>query len=200
MSSAQRETVRKYLIRSVLEEAGPLLLEELRWRVLRREAEQRGARLQVLERSHLQSFARTAREHFQIEKLPITDRTVVGLVARAALYRVREQARLDAFLGSAQPTVVCQYRKNFPVDEPRYTRRYVTPQHHMLLFDFSSSDKAAVAFRIRIPATHELTLVSRPGDARSIRRLAAVRWRLLGRRRSGPDFPVRPGAALYTLL
>lgn len=108
--AVQRETLRKRLIRTVLQERKALLLEELRWEVLRREADERGKTMHRLERSQLVSFARTARDHFSIKKVPISGRTTIGLVARCAAYRIHERDDLEAFLTGSAPVVVCQYR------------------------------------------------------------------------------------------
>lgn len=121
-----RETLRKRIIRSVLEERPAILLDELRWTVLSRET---GRKLKTITVSQATSLARIVREHMpelHFWDIPIGDGSQCGasLIAATAVFRVREKARLDAFLSGPSPMVVCRYVTDPPVhafgENPRY--------------------------------------------------------------------------------
>jgi len=155
-----RETNRKRLIRDVLESmyrGRAVLLDELRWAVM-------GPRLsrcldENARRSVLNNFARTIREQVAehlILKVPVSPNTPVGLIARAAVYRVRNVAALRRFLNAAESCILCRCKTNLEVEEPRYQSwsRYVAPQHHGATFRFfesrpSKNELRAVAERSR---------------------------------------------------
>ena len=166
------------LIRSVLEERGQVVLDELRWIVLQHEADDRGRQLDVIERGPMQSFARTVREHMpnvacMDVALGAGSRCPVALLAATAVYRLRHRTQLDAFLSGPSPTIAWEYVTNLPVEEfeetPRYVRgpeRYVVPQFHLYLVDLYAQyerDPAAervnrqFVARVRIPPAHKVT-------------------------------------------
>jgi hypothetical protein len=95
MSSPGRSTSRKRAIQAVLEEEGPLLLDELRWKAVTRAAEEGGEEVNSIDDSLMTSFARTVRDQnpFVTTKLDITENTMLGLVVRCA---GRHRARVPA--------------------------------------------------------------------------------------------------------
>jgi len=194
---AQRQTLRKRLITETLNGYfghKPVLLEELRWSVLREEAKRKGKCLDQVSDSSLKSFARTIREHcpdLRSVRIPINDAFPVGLLARAGVYRLRVMAEQDSFLTSAEATVLCRFTKKLPAWEPRYVRRYVTPQHHAVTLRFFAAFPCDASFYVIegapgvfIPATQRLSLVCSSGVTvaleTELKRLSTVPWRLVG--------------------
>ncbi len=113
-SSGRRKTLRKRLIQKYLEEInGPVLLEELRWHVLREESLLKSKhQLEYLTRANLNSFARTIREHFPelvVCKLFRPENQPAGLVVRESLYRLSSWEHIQEFVNGNQPTVFCSY-------------------------------------------------------------------------------------------
>lgn len=141
MTTSRRKTARKGLIEEILVRdysGGPVLLEELRWRVL---MQQYGPGFIEMTDSKMKSFARTIREHapeLEIARISIDGETPVGLVARAAVYRLRQLDQLRWFLHADDPHILCRYQTKMEVDEPRYwsSNRYVTPYYHVAAFRF----------------------------------------------------------------
>jgi hypothetical protein len=113
-----RETIRKQIIRKILEEryhGGPVLLEELRWESLLTEYEERGSNLIYMTRSLRNSFTRTIREHMPkilIQKLPRPEALHAGIVSRAALYRLNSWKNILFFKYADDPTVFTKWRGN----------------------------------------------------------------------------------------
>lgn len=108
VSASQRDTLRKRLVRGVVSERRAILLDELRWIVLQREAKGRGNKLEVITTSALNSFARTVREYMpevETHDLDINDgsRCSAGVIAAMAVFRLRERAKLDSFLSGESP-------------------------------------------------------------------------------------------------
>src|SRR5262245_19699715 len=100
-----RKTRRKELIERILEQEFPnqlVLLEELRWRVLIEEHKEKSQALWSMDESHMESFARTIRNHMaglKIHKIHLNPRRIqAGIVARAAVFRIRERTTLEQFL------------------------------------------------------------------------------------------------------
>lgn len=92
----RRETDRRRRLREALESTyrgQAVLLDELRWRVVGEQMAERAD--ENARRSLLNSFARTVREQLTnhlIKKIAISPDTPVGLVARAAVYRMKDIA------------------------------------------------------------------------------------------------------------
>jgi hypothetical protein len=192
MAVKQRITQRKSLIERVFAEeyfGRPVLLEELRWKVL---IQQYGATFVEITDANQRSFTRTMREQFpkyRIHKISIGSDTSVGLAARAAVYRVRNREQLDIFLHGMEPCILCRYRTNMSVDEPRYRsgNSYVTAHYHSASFRFFTERPTSLSYDevtsipgTFIPATHKLSLVVMPGTDVDMRAVAAVPWKLFG--------------------
>lgn len=166
MNGRRRDTLRKRLIRTVLAGRSAILLDELRWLVLRREARTRGPKL-VMTVSQATSFTRTVRNH--MPELRTWDITIAGgdpvlleLIAATAVFRVREQAKLDAFLTGSSPSVVCRYVTDLPVQQFGETARYehsrfAVPYYHLYLVDLYSGPSRVA--RVKIPPSHKVTIV-----------------------------------------
>jgi hypothetical protein len=162
-----RDTLRKRFIWSVLSDRKAILLDELRWLVLRREARARGTKLKAVTVSQATSFARTVRDHMpDLRTWDIAmgegDRAPIGLVAATAVFRVRDLAKLDPFLSGSSPTVVCRYVTDLPVQEfgetPRYRHsNFAVPYYHLYLVDLHSGTSRVA--RIKIPPSHKVTIV-----------------------------------------
>lgn len=202
-----RDTRRKQFVRSVLRERGAMLLDELRWLVLEREAADRRKTLESIARGPMQSFARTIRDHMPdvpIHDIPLghPSECPLGLVATCAVYRLRERAKLMSFIEGSSPAIRCQLRTDLPVAEFGDTARYAggsgfaTPYYHLLLFDLystyedsgqagSTSSRQWVA-RVRIPPGHKVTIVG-DRDPRGDALAFNPRWRLVG---GAPEWPV----------
>jgi hypothetical protein len=188
-----RETNRKRLLREVLEstyQGQAVVLDEVRWNVMGRqiaESAHENAR-----RSLLNSFARTVREQLTehvIQKVPLSAKTPVGLVARAAVYRMRDGVILGRFLNGEDSCILCRYKTNLEVDEPRYEpwSRYVVPQHHAATFRFFESRPSKITYEqlenvpgTFIPATQKLTLIVPRGTTPDLASIAKVPWKLFG--------------------
>jgi hypothetical protein len=103
-----RSTARKRLLRDCLESqycGGPVLLDEVRWTVMGQHLERCGEGTANARRSLMNSFARTVREQlhdYKIEKLPISPRTPVGLLARMAVFRMKNSDDVSQFLGKSK--------------------------------------------------------------------------------------------------
>lgn len=190
----RRETKRKQDLREVLNSTfkkQAVLLDELRWAVMGPHFV--AGMAENTRRSLLNSFARTVREQLTnhvIEKLPISPRTTpVGLVARAAVYRMRDVNALRCFLSAKNAYILCRYKTNFDVYEPRYKpwSRYVTPQHHAVTFRFFESRPSKVTYEMLghvpgtyIPATQKLSLIVPRAMTIDLASIAAVPWTLYG--------------------
>jgi hypothetical protein len=113
MRETTRKTHRKALIEKVIAEQfanKPVLLEELRWQVLLQEYDAKGVPFDEMTVSNMKSFARTIREHMPsvgIHKLRRPDLLPVGILARAAVFRIRRQALLREVLNSKGLCVYC---------------------------------------------------------------------------------------------
>src|SRR5262245_44261708 len=113
---APRRTWRKQRIEKLLATtfAGEaILLDELRWAVMPAAIEAERCDGGAVTRSWMNSFARTIREQFPdctIQKIPINERTPVGIVVRAAVYRLADPATLRRFLGSLDACILCRFR------------------------------------------------------------------------------------------
>jgi hypothetical protein len=187
----RRLTARKALIEKALADeysGGPTILEELRWKVL---VQQYGHSFVQMTDAKQKSFARTIREHlpgYAIQKTPITCDTPLGLVARAALYRLKSLDKLRRFIHGEDPSILCRYQTNMDVDEPRYWRsRYATPNYHVATFRFFAKRPAGPSYEdiklipgTLIPATQKLSLIVPPGMNVEMRAVAAVPWKLFG--------------------
>ena len=186
-----RDTERKRHIREELDatyRGCAVLLDELRWHVL-------GPKLSNdlddnARRSLLNSFARTVRQQLtqhSVKKISLSPETPIGLVARTAVYRMRNDVFLRRFLNSVEPCILCRYKTNFDVDSPRFKprSRYVQPHHHAATFRFFVSrpsdvsyDELETAPGTFIPATQKLTLVLPDETPLDIPLIANVPWKL----------------------
>src|SRR5262245_17249696 len=141
-------------------------------------------------RSWLNSFARTVREQlpdYAVQKIPIDANTPLGVVARTAVYRLSDVGQLRWFLAADDPCILCRYKTDLDVFEPRYTRRYVTPQHCAATFRFFDGKPAQLSYEdidrvpgTFIPATQKLSVVVPRGSRIEPLSLAAVPWKLFG--------------------
>jgi hypothetical protein len=168
----RRDTLRKKIIRSVLADRGAVILDELRWIVLPREARAAGKKVERITVAAMNSFARTVREYMPdlcLHEIGLGDSSQcpASLIAATAVYRLRDAAKLNAFLHGQSPTVECREVTDLPVHEfgetPRYERSgFATPQYHLHLVDLSSGPDAQggrVHERIKIPPSHKVTIV-----------------------------------------
>lgn len=204
-----RNTARKRHIREALEgdyADRPVLLEELRWAVRLRETGQQAIANWMVTRSWQNSFARTIREQFpthRVHKIPVNGETPIGIVARAALYRLKHASDLYAFLQGATPCILGCWVTNIQPDPPRYRQRYATPHYYAARFrcfptfpEEPSNLMIKNAPDVSIPGTHKLSLVVPPGTRVDLRPLANISWRLFGYRRANDWFEVRPADSL----
>ncbi len=102
---------------------------------------------------------------------------------------MKDIVALQRFLIADEPCILCRYKTNFDVEEPRYEpwSRYVVPQHHAATFRFFESRPAAVIYEqleevpgTFIPATQELTLITPRGMSPDLAAIADVPWKLFG--------------------
>lgn len=169
---SQKDTLRKRLVRAVVSERRAILLDELRWIVLQREAKGRGNKLEVITSSALNSFARTVREYMrevETHDLDINDesRCSADVIAAMAVFRLRERAKLDFFLSGESPLVEWRYVTDLPVHEfgesARYYPGFAIPYYHLHLVDLSVVSRTGHrqrVERIKIPPSHKVTVVS----------------------------------------
>lgn len=113
-----RETCRKRIIRDLLTVEfadGPVLLEELRWHTLVREATLSKKQHNEMTLSYLKSFARTIRDHLPdvvIHKIAKPQRMPIGIVARAAIFRIDHREALQGFLASPDRCIFLRFTNN----------------------------------------------------------------------------------------
>lgn len=106
-----RNTLRKRILHRVyvdVFDGKPALIDEMRWRVLSEEFVTTGRDLQEMGIGHLKSFCRTLRSHspqFAIHRIGSPHRIPSGILARAAVYRLKTRGILAEFLESPSPTV-----------------------------------------------------------------------------------------------
>lgn len=102
---------------------------------------------------------------------------------------MRDVAALRRFLNAENPCILCRYKTNLDVDEPRYKpwSRFVVPQHHAATFRFFESRPSKVTYEqlesvpgTFIPATHKLTLIVLRGIIPDLASIARVPWKLFG--------------------
>jgi hypothetical protein len=172
-----RTTFRKQLIWEVLRERKAVILDELRWTVFEREAGRLNRKLEAITQSQMTSFSRTVREHMPELSLWDVDfrepsQYPASVIAATAVYRLREWAKLRAFLDSDSPTVEWRYVKDLPVAEFGETPRYIAgggfaqPQYHLHLCDLYANYKDRPrehVSRVRIPPSHKATIVQLAG-------------------------------------
>ncbi len=206
---ATRNTRRKECIRHLLNStyAGrPVILDELRWAVLGIEIDAGHYAGMTVTRSWLNSFARTIREQFSdytIHKIPINGDTPVGLVARAAVYRLPRLTELRQFLAGDDSCILCRYKTDLDIYEPRYKMRYVTPQYHVATFRFFDRPPERVSYGeigqvpgTLIPATQKVSVVVPLGVRLGVPSLAAVPWKLFGYHDLDSWYDVHPTSRL----
>lgn len=162
-----RDTLRKRIIRSVLEERGSILLDELRWKVLDREL---GEELDVMDHPRMTSFARTVRAHMPEVRRWNASLDRVELVAALAVNRIRERDTLERFLRGRAPTVVYRHR------EERYGYRNV---HYFHQVDLHADPDGPLVDRVTIPWSHEAVIVGLGADWTRAQVLATVTWRVV---------------------
>jgi len=192
MTVRQRTTKRKALIERIIADdyiGGPVLLEELRWKVL---TQQYGPSFTEMTDAKQKSFARTIREHtpqLSIQKISIDGRMPVGLIARAAVYRQKKFDDLHCFLNGENPCVLCRYQTNVDVDEPRYDsgNRLRGPALSCATFRFFAERPTVLSYEevqrvpgTFIPTTQKLSLVCPTGIVVDLGAVAAVPWKLFG--------------------
>lgn len=197
----RRTTKRKSIIECILADeygGGPVLLEELRWNVLRR---QYGPSFIEMSDAKQKSFARTIREHcpqFMLEKTRMPE-APVGLIVRAGLYRSRSYETIERFLNANQQHIFVNI--GFPdhagylrgeygmriYNEKRQRYRKRLPQITIGCFFLDAElrgspwpgalNDAAMA-RTVLPKSHRLVLVQRLNSPRaeSFPSLANVPW------------------------
>lgn len=96
-----RDTARKKVIRRVLHErfgGGPVLLLELRWRVLEAHADEAGKQVDTLTRSERESFNRTVRvmkDEMARYRIGPVNNIPFGVAAREACMRLERLATID---------------------------------------------------------------------------------------------------------
>jgi hypothetical protein len=185
-----------------------LLLDELRVLVLAEVAPDRLA--EESSRSAQVSFARTVREHcpnVRRVKIPIGPTTLIGLLARCAVYRLPNSQRA-AFLAGTNPTILCRYDSKVETSEPRFRERYVIPHHRAVTFRFfaavprpsPASIRTAPGVFIPCTSSHKLTVVGASAvRAEDLAALATVPWTLLGYGGVKDWFELRPDDRLTTL-
>jgi hypothetical protein len=109
-----RTTSRKRFIEQVLVEAAgtPLVLEELRWRVMQMELGSENRPAGTMTESYRKSFNRSLRSFLPtlapapcIHKIASNQGWTAGLLARVAVYRLDDYALLDRFLSSKSVSV-----------------------------------------------------------------------------------------------
>jgi len=186
MNVKRRTTVRKAIIEKVLAEeyqGGPVLLEELRWKVL---AVEYGSSFVEMTDAKMKSFARTIRKHYPhliCRRISIKE-APSGMVARAACYRIRSREILERFLAVKNKytfTTVCFRDDDHGRSELRqrttvgcyFSDRF--PDRHMV----GSVKKLALA-EVVVPITHRFNIVQNadvPLD-QSLNVVADVPWRL----------------------
>jgi hypothetical protein len=182
----RRTTARKALIERVLAEeyaGGPVLLEELRWKAL---IKQYGPTFVEMTDARCKSFARTVREH-----LPTLIRLSVpigvaaaGMIARAALYRVRSRAVIDRFLRSEEQIVFVNV--GFPDHElqgeqfQRVTVGCFFSDRRLEGKRWRGKLNENALARIIIPKSHCLTVIQTAivDDDCSLEPIASVPWKI----------------------
>lgn len=110
------------------------------------------------------------------------DRAPIGLVAATAVFRVRDLAKLDAFLSGSSPTVVCRYVTDLPVHEfgdiPRYGHsNFAVPYYHLYLVDLHSGTSRVT--RVKIPPSHKVTIVGAADSWTYDEVLASQTWQVI---------------------
>jgi hypothetical protein len=104
-----RSTNRKRFIQQILAEAAgtPMVLEELRWRVLQKDLEDEKQPVGTMTESYQKSFNRSLRSFLptlapplRMHKIASDDGWTAGLLARVAVYRLDQYALLERFLSS----------------------------------------------------------------------------------------------------
>jgi hypothetical protein len=181
-----RDTLRKRIVSTVVAERRAVLLDELRWEALRREAKAQGKKLKAISVSQASSFARTVRDH--MPELRTWDVSLSdgprpsALIAATAVFRLKQHSKLEAFLGGPSPTVTCRFVTDLPVHEfgetPRYRRsNFAVPYYHLYLVDLHSG--AEHIARIKIPPSHKVTIVGVDHELDVERALSSARWRVI---------------------
>ncbi len=117
----------------------------------------------------------------------IPSRSTAGLLARTALYRPKSVAWLRHFLRAKEASILCRYKTNMDVEEPRYRSKYVTPQYHVATFRFFEQRPKSVSYEqlnripgTLIPPTQKLTIVVPRAMEVDLAQIAAVPWKLYG--------------------
>lgn len=114
---ARRTSKRIRIIEQAIEEkfgGGPVLLEELRWHSALTEHRDKGLAFDLMTRSLRNSYARTIRDHIpalRIQKLPRPDALNVGIVTRAAVYRLASWNSILRFFNGKDATVFVKYQR-----------------------------------------------------------------------------------------
>ncbi|HTU19460.1 MAG TPA: hypothetical protein VMG10_15475 [Gemmataceae bacterium] len=109
-----RNTNRKRIIQAMLAEAAgtPIVLEELRWCVMRKELAEEKEPVTAMSEAYQKSFNRTLRT-FLLDLAPglsihrIASGWTAGLLARVAVYRLDQVALLDTFLACPSCSLHC---------------------------------------------------------------------------------------------
>lgn len=121
-----RKTLRKRLVMEcfkIQSHKQIFLLEELRWLVMLREYQAKRLPIDRMHLSYMKSFTRTIREHMPdltINKIVRPDETYSGIIARAALYRLKRWQDIESFLNADNPCMFCKFQSKY--DESGWNR------------------------------------------------------------------------------
>lgn len=191
--SKHRSTPRKKLIETVLRErfrGRAVILEELRWSVYPDEMASKGHPIGEMSESYRKCFNRTVRAYsidFGVQNLRIDGSTPLGMLARAAVYRLKTTDQLAAFRGSPDPCIVCRWQASMIANRPRY-RSYATPHFHAAQFwlferrpeETSYEVLDAAPWKVLIPTTCRLAIVTRRRAELDLLDVCECPWMLLG--------------------
>jgi hypothetical protein len=110
--SKTRNTDRKRILQAVLAELCgiPIVLEELRWRVMRKELAEEKQPLTMMTKTYQKSFNRTLRSFLPLLAPGLRIHRIAagwtaGLLARVAVYRLLDVGQLDQFLACPAPSL-----------------------------------------------------------------------------------------------
>ena len=146
-----------------------MLLDELRWTVLRREL---GSRLEEITASHMTSFVRTVRKQLTTEvhtwEVALNDRR---LVTAMAVYRLRDRVTLEAFLRGQSPRAIYRHA----------LERYGGPRrvHYFHQVDLQAIAGGALLKRVTIPWSHQAIIVGVGSTWTYEQVLATAHWEVV---------------------
>jgi hypothetical protein len=191
-----RHTLRKNLIMRVLAEEFPempVVLEELRWRVLLSEQARDGVTIEMT-RSYRNSFARTIREHLPalfLHKLTRLDEIPIGILARSAVYRCESEIAISQIESSISVSAIFELKRggreaNSSDDAPFLKilndKSRIDPRKMIYswirLTDHNTSPYVVEDWITRacLPCNSPITLVTIGRDALVLERVSSVNW------------------------